>query len=71
MMLPERVGATTMQDLRAKLEKLLSEADDCELISALAGDFKKREFFAKLAIDLRRMARDTEAIIISPASEVE
>jgi hypothetical protein len=32
-----------MKDLNAKLEKFLTEAEDCELIGRLAGDPKKRE----------------------------
>jgi hypothetical protein len=52
-----------MIDLRAKLEKLIAEAEDCEFIAGLATDFKKRELFARLAIDLRTMARDIEAAI--------
>ena len=52
-----------MQDLRDKLEKLLTEAEDCELIARLATDLRKRELFARLAADLRSMARDIEAMI--------
>jgi hypothetical protein len=52
-----------MQDLRAKLEKLRAEAEDCELIGRLATDVKKRELFKRLATDLREMARDIEALI--------
>lgn len=47
-----------MQDHHEKLEKLLLEAEDCELIAKMAVDIKKRAFFAKLAVDLRAMARD-------------
>ena len=32
-----------MEDLSAKLEKLLIEAEDCELIGRLATDLSKRE----------------------------
>ena len=51
------------EEPKAKLEKLLAEADDCELISQLATDARKRAFFAKLAVQLRAMARDIEAVI--------
>ena len=34
-----------MQDLREKLEKLLTEAEDCDLIGRLATDRQKRELF--------------------------
>jgi hypothetical protein len=57
-----------MQDLRDKLEKLLTEAEDCELIARLATDLKKRELFARLATDLRSMARDIEVMILTRAS---
>ena len=52
-----------MQDLKAKLEKLRTEAEDCELIGRLATDIHKRELFLRLAVDLRSMARDIEAMI--------
>ena len=52
-----------MQDLKAKLEKLLIEAEDCELIGRLATDIHKRELFLRLAFDLRAMARDIETMI--------
>jgi hypothetical protein len=52
-----------MEDLRAKLEKLQNEAEDCELIGRLASDPDKRALFKKLAIDLRGMAHDIEAMI--------
>ena len=57
-----------MEDMRAKLEKLLIEAEDCELISRLATDPRKRELFKKLALDLRAMARDIEAVISGRAT---
>jgi hypothetical protein len=52
-----------MEDLSAKLEKLLTEAEDCEIIGRLATDLKKRELFKKLASDLRTMARDIQVVI--------
>ena len=52
-----------MQDLKAKLEKLRTEAEDCELIGRLATDIQKRGLFLRLAVDLRGMARDIEAMI--------
>ena len=52
-----------MRDLKAKLEKLRTEAEDCELIGRLATDIHKRELFLRLAVDLRGMARDIEAVI--------
>jgi hypothetical protein len=41
---------------RQGLEKLLTDAEDCALISKLATDRKKRDLFNKLAADLRRLA---------------
>ena len=52
-----------MEDLTAKLEHLLTEAEDCEIIGRLAADAKKRELFKRLAIDLRSMAREIEALV--------
>jgi hypothetical protein len=52
-----------MEDMSAKLEKLLSEAEDCELIGKLATDLNKRVLFQKLAVDLRAMARDIQVVI--------
>jgi hypothetical protein len=52
-----------MKDLQAKLEKLLMEAEDCDIIGRLATDKQKRELFKKLATDLRSMARNIEAMI--------
>jgi hypothetical protein len=52
-----------MQDLQAKLEKLLLEAEDCALISKLADNPTKRAAFAKLALQLRKLACDTQTEI--------
>ena len=57
-----------MQDLEVKLEKLRAEAEDCELIGRLATDVHKRELFLRLAVDLRGMARDIEAMIATRPS---
>ncbi|ETR76310.1 hypothetical protein X566_17265 [Afipia sp. P52-10] len=52
-----------MQDLKAKLEKLLTDAEDCDLIAKLATDNVKRETFNKLARQLRQMAAEVEAVL--------
>ena len=52
-----------MQDLHAKLERLLLEAEDCELIARLATDAKKRDFFANLAVQLRALAHDVDEVL--------
>jgi hypothetical protein len=54
-----------VEDLKATLEKLLTDAEDCVVIGKLATDEKKRELFNRLATDLRSMARDVEAAMIA------
>jgi hypothetical protein len=60
-----------MQDLRAKLEKLLMEAEDCALIAKVAPNQRKRELFERLAADLRELARDIERVIAARRNEGE
>ena len=55
----------TMEDINAKLEKFLSDADDCDLIAKLAVDQGKRDSFRHLAKRLRQMADDLRAVIES------
>ncbi len=57
-------GAGAMEDLHAELERFSLDAEDCELIANLATDLKKRAMFAKLAVQLRTMARDVELIMV-------
>jgi hypothetical protein len=52
-----------MQDMRAQLEKLRVDAEDCNLISKLATDVKKRELFARLAKHLMILASEVERAI--------
>jgi len=52
-----------MKDLTAELEKLLTNAEDCELIARLASDKSKRETFSRIARQLREMASDLKADI--------
>ena len=47
----------------AKLEKLLTETEDCGLIGRLATDPAKQELFKRLDHDLRIMADDIGALI--------
>jgi hypothetical protein len=49
-----------MKDYRASLEKLRREAAESGLISGLATDKTKREFFAKLAQHLNALADEVE-----------
>jgi hypothetical protein len=57
--------APSLGRLSAKLEKLLIEAEDCDLIGKLASDPDKRELFLRLATDLRAMASDIRTAIAS------
>ena len=52
-----------MEDLQERLEKLLTDAEDCALIGKLATDVRKRDLFNRLATDLRAMAFDVQAMI--------
>jgi SepF-like predicted cell division protein (DUF552 family) len=52
-----------MKDLKAELEKLLTNAEDCELIARLAADKRKRETFSRIANQLREMASELKADI--------
>lgn len=52
-----------MKDLKAELEKLLTNAEDCSLIARLATDKNKRETFARIAGQLREIARELQAEI--------
>ena len=45
-----------MEDFKAKLEKLTSDAAECEMIASLSDDKDKREAFRSLAEQYRRMA---------------
>lgn len=47
-----------MQDFNAKIAELLSQAEDCERIAALATTRQKRELFTKLSADLRSMVEE-------------
>ena len=49
-----------MQDMKAHLEKLRAEAEECELISKLATSPTKKELFAKLAAHHRALADEIE-----------
>jgi hypothetical protein len=52
-----------MKDFKARLESLLIQAAECDLITDSATDVEKRHLFARLARDFRQMARDIEKII--------
>jgi hypothetical protein len=58
-----------LEDLQARLEKLLTDVEDCALIGKLASDVKKRDLFNRLATDLRGMAFDVQAMIALKQAE--
>jgi hypothetical protein len=53
-----------MQDMLTQLEKLRSDAAECELIRDLATDFKKRELFDRLAAHFSILASEVEKAIL-------
>jgi hypothetical protein len=52
-----------MQDMKAHLEKLRTDAAECALIRDLATDPVKRELFTRLAEHLSTLAGEVEAAI--------
>jgi hypothetical protein len=58
-----------VEDLQARLERLLTDAEDCALIGKLATDAGKRDLFNRLANDLRGMASDVQAMIALKRAE--
>jgi hypothetical protein len=52
-----------MQDMKAQLEKLRTDAAECALIRDLATDRTKRELFTRLAEHLSTLASEVEAAI--------
>ncbi len=60
-----------MRELNATLERLLTEAEDCDLIAKLASDPNKGKLFKRLATDLRAMVREVEAGIADRSSVVK
>jgi len=54
-----------MRDVKARLERLLVDAEDCEIIGRLATVPAKRETFRRLAETYRAMAKDLEALLAS------
>jgi hypothetical protein len=56
-------GAPVMKDFQARVESLLKQAAECDLVANLATDVEKRELFARLAREYREMARDVKKII--------
>ncbi len=53
-----------MKDMQAHLEKLRTEASECQMISELATHQQKRDLFAKLAQHHRKLADEIERAIL-------
>jgi hypothetical protein len=54
-----------MKDVRAWLDRLRTEAEECRLISKLAANAAKREAFASLAETYDKSADDLQAVMDS------
>jgi hypothetical protein len=52
-----------MEDLRTKLDKLIADAAECDLIANLAAEKDKREAFRSLAVQYRKMADAIRTVI--------
>ena len=59
-----------MQDMRTYLEKLRTEAEECELISKLATNSIKKELFAELAAHYRTLADEVDRDMRASKPEV-
>jgi hypothetical protein len=60
-----------MNDLQAKLERLVAEAHDCDLIGNLATDQAKRATFRRMAAQFREMAEQLKADIAAQGTGPE
>ncbi|UGV27267.1 hypothetical protein E0H22_17175 [Rhodopseudomonas boonkerdii] len=54
-----------MRDIKQRLEKLRTDAEECILISRLATNPTKRQTFEALAAEYQTMARHLETIFAS------
>ncbi len=52
-----------MEDLKTKLDKLIADAAECDLIANLATEKDKREVFQSLAAQYRSMAEAIRTVI--------
>jgi hypothetical protein len=50
-------------DLKARMEKLIADAADCDLIAGLAADLRKRAAFRRMAEQFRTMAAELKSEI--------
>lgn len=57
-----------MTDFEAKLERFETLAAECDLISKLTGDTKKRELYLRLGLHYRELADDMRTVIAASAA---
>ena len=57
------IGDTPMTDLEDRLERFETLTAECELITKLATDSRKREFYLKLSEQYRQLAMDMRQAI--------
>ena len=58
-----------MQDLKHKLEQLIADAAECDLIASLAAEADKRAVFADLGAQYRKMAEAIRTVIAERGAE--
>lgn len=58
-----------MQDLKTRLEKLATDAAECEMIASLASDRDTRETFRRLAAQHRETAEAVREVIAEPSAD--
>jgi hypothetical protein len=56
-----------MEDLKSKLDKLIADAAECDLIANLAMEADKRDAFRDLAVQYRKMADAIRTVIAERA----
>jgi hypothetical protein len=61
-------GDTPMTDLEDRLERFETLTAECELITKLATDSRKREFYLKLSEQYRQLAVDMRQAIATRAA---
>jgi hypothetical protein len=61
-------GDTPMTDLEDRLERFETLTAECELITKLATDSRKREFYLKLSEQYRMLAVDMRQAIATKAA---
>jgi len=54
-----------MKDVMQRIEKLRTDAEDCNIISKLATNPAKREVFRKLTEEYHKLAQELERLVAS------